>query len=536
MRRRGVSMARSPALRLAREHGPVLLVLALALFLRLRDLEPVTFYGDDAEYGIVASYLAHNPLDLSYPRLSAFADGPFVSQPPLVIYMFAAGFALTGGLDTAAVVVSALLGAATVLVVYAIGVMWRDRATGFIAAAFLAVMPFHVALSRKAFLEAGLAFFMALAVLVALWYLRAPSARRAILVGVAIGLAALAKLPGFLIGVVILLYAGVEIAALLAERRAGDADAAARLRAIPRHAVRGALVALAFPVAWVLFVVARGGWKELVKKMAFQGQRVAGGAQDAATASQPWTWYLGEHEFAIPALVDPTIYALAFAGCALLLAAYALRPVRERRNALVLLWVLVVFAFFALADRKVWFYTLPLAPAIALAAAYPIALARDGVAWLVARGAPSLAPRAPVRVGLAVLAVLVASVPAWAAAETALAREDAKFGQGLEEAALYVDAHGGGGQIGTLLGRFSLAFYNPDDITYHYFVDNGYGQKGGYVDAEIRAGRLRWLVYDTYLDNPEERAWMDRLLSENPHALEATYGNDWGQVRVYRFT
>lgn len=534
-----------------RSHWPLLPVLALALWLRVRDLQPVFFYGDDAEYGIVASYLAGNPLDMTYPRIAGFWGGPFVSQPPLVLYLFAAAFAVLGIEDANAVYVSVLLGTATVGLVYALGVLMKDRATGFVAGAFLAVMPFHVALSRKALLEAGLAFFMALAAVLLLYYFRAPSARRATWVGVGIGLAALAKLPGFLIGIVLLLYAGVELAALVARKRRGEVAAKDALAAMPKHALRATLVAALFPLLWIALVLAKGGWEDFVDKLTSQAERVAGGANDASQSltSQPWTWYLGDHDQGIPALISPTIYGLAFAGSIMLLAVFAFRPLRSRTNALPLLWLAVVFGFFAFADRKVWFYTLPLTPALALAAGYPISGAWRGIHRLMTRAASRSdgfarvlrrpVARGSVHVALAVALFLATAVPAWGVTEGSREKTtgplvEHKFGVGVKEAALYVAEHDPqGGQVGTLLGRFTIHFYHPAP-TYHYFVDNGYGQRSRWTVDAIERGEVRWVVVDNYLDNAEEQAWLMKLVNEHGGTLEKTWGSEWGSVRLYR--
>ena len=535
------------AIAVLRTHWPVIPLLVLAFWLRARDLHPTSFYGDDAEYGIVASYLASNPFDLTYPRIAGFWGSAFVSQPPVVLFVYALAYAIFGVDDVVAVYATILLGVATVGLLYALGYLMRDRATGFVAATFLAVMPFHIALSRKAMLEAGLACFMTLAAVLALWYFKAPSQRRAIWAGVGVGLAALAKLPGFLIGVVLLLYAGVEFAYLLNRRRAGEPGAAEKLKALPKHFGWASVAVLVAGASYMALIAAKGGFETFVDKMTSQASRVAGTGENALSAtSQPWSWYLGSHPFGIPALVGPTLYLLAFIGVVCLLVAFAARPLRNRANAVPLLWIAIVFGFFAVADRKVWFYTLPLTPALALAAAYPIAVGWRALVRLLAQAgarndrlAKRLAsPRVRfVTQGFFALVLVVATaVPAWAAAEDAAERvsTDRKFGEGVEDAARYIAANDpGGGQVGTLLGRFTIHYYHPAP-TYHYFVDNGYGQKSRWTADAIESGEVRWVVVDNYLDNAEEQAWLMGLVNSYGGTLERTWGNDWGQVRLYR--
>lgn len=541
--------AGAKALSLLKAHWPVLPILVLAFWLRARDLQPTSFYGDDAEYGIVASYLASNPFDLTYPRIAGFFGSPFVSQPPLVLYLFAGAYAVFGVDDVVGVYVSLLLGVATVGLVYAMGYLMRDRATGFVAATFLAVMPFHIALSRKAMLESGLAFFMTLAAVLALYYFRAPTQRRAIWAGVGVALAALAKLPGFLIGVVLVLYAGVEVAYLLNRRRAGDPEATARFKTLPKHVALASAFTVGLGLVWMVLIAIKGGFETFIDKMTFQAGRVAGTDETAlSTTSQPWTWYLGDHAFGIPALVGPTIYFLAFVGVVCLLIGFAARPLRNRANALPLLWIAIVFGFFGFADRKVWFYTLPLTPVLAIAAAYPIAVAWRGLVRLVAhagarndkvaRRLASPRVRFVTQGFFAAVLVLAAAVPAWAAAEDAAVRvsTDRKFGEGVEDAARYIAAvDPQGGQVGTLLGRFTIYYYH-EAPTFHYFVDNGYGQKSRWTEDAIEAGQVRWVVVDNYLDNAEEQAWLMGLVNRHGGTLEKTWGNDWGMVRLYRLS
>lgn len=178
-------------------HWPLLPGLALAAVLRLPDL-PLHLYGDDAEYAAVARSLAGNLVALAYPAIEGFGPQPFVSQPPVLLYLdaFAGWFV---GPAKGPVLVSALLGTATVAVVYALGVVVRGRAMGGMAGFLLAVLPFHVAVSRSAQLDAGFTFLAALTLLLFLVWLREPRPRWALATGCAAAATVFAKLPGMLV-------------------------------------------------------------------------------------------------------------------------------------------------------------------------------------------------------------------------------------------------------------------------------------------------------------------------------------------------
>src|SRR5688500_6123128 len=112
----------------AAPHWPLLPGLVLGFLLRVWGLLPAFLYGDEAEYATVARELANDPRDLQYPPLEGFGPRPFVSQPPFLLYTFAAFTKLTGSDVAGPLVASALLGTATIAVVYALGCLEIGRA------------------------------------------------------------------------------------------------------------------------------------------------------------------------------------------------------------------------------------------------------------------------------------------------------------------------------------------------------------------------------------------------------------------------
>src|ERR1051326_1860271 len=143
-------------------HAWVLPIVAVALWLRTTGIGSHFLYGDEAEYAFVARYLSRDFLYLAYPAIEGFGPQPFVSQPPLLLYLQAIFMRIMGPTDLAALLPSILLGTGTVLAVYALGHRLGGRFVGLSASALLAVPPFHIEISRKAMLDPGSVFFLVL--------------------------------------------------------------------------------------------------------------------------------------------------------------------------------------------------------------------------------------------------------------------------------------------------------------------------------------------------------------------------------------
>lgn len=499
-----------------RRQWPLLPALAAAGYLRLAGLGG-TLYGDPAEYTAVARNLAADPRDLAYPDLEHLGPAPFVSQPPLALYLFALGIRLTGSVEVGPAAVSAILGTATVALVYALGALLHSRWTGAAAAAFLAVLPFHVRASREALLDTPFAFFLAAAVLAFAWWWRRPSDGRAWLLGAALAGAALSKLPGPLALAVV--FAGA-VAAAIALR--GQRD---RLRQTARHAAitlapTALLAALYLGLLWMLRSTA-----DLVGKTAWQAGRVAG--ED--TATRPWHWYFTELSVGLPAQAGFPLLLLAVAGLCLVAAQAASARHRQDRPALVavLAWPVLLTAFLVLAQRKEWFYAIPLNPALALLAAWPVGAA---VRWVSDHGDPRPARPAPAmpagrRVGAVAMAALSVSAALWAPV-AATSAGPGTYGAGVWEAGDWI--HGRdpeAGLVGTTLGRFTLHLATGQP-TYHSWLNHTF------VEDSIAAGRTRYVVIDPYASEPQESAWLRDLASGGRLVWE--HGAGPGAVQVWQ--
>lgn len=522
----------------ARIHWPLGVVLVVALAMRWINLFPVFFYGDAAEYAIVARSLSEDPRMLTYPDLEGFGTNPFVSQPPLLLYLFALAGRLVGNVETGAVLVSVLLGAATCGLVYAIGVHLQGCAMGTLAGLVLAVLPPHVSLSRKALLDVGLTFFMTLAILCFLLWTSRRTTRWSVATGLAAAAAVFSKLPGVLIVVPLgvgVLYALWQHAhrPLAAEAQVSVLRVQAARRADLRHATWALVPVASLGTIYLLLVWYLRASRNLFEKLGWQFGRVAAGDEGVGSRPDPpWHWYLTDGSQGLAAQFGPIVVILVLVGLGLAIWQAWKYPSRRPALLVLLAWPLSVLLFFTLSSRKEGFYLLPLSPAIALLVAWPFGPARAAIERVLAR-APAAAARPGARTAaLLALAILVAVLPPAVVAMEESVLTERSYGYGVKEAAAWIHENDpDAAQVGTLLGRFTLKFYN-DQTTYHWFVPHHF------VESEIEAGRVRYVVWDDYLNLTYERDWMRDLVIRYGGEVVQTFvaeaaGPDRVRVTVY---
>ncbi|MEM7262458.1 MAG: glycosyltransferase family 39 protein [Planctomycetota bacterium] len=141
-----------------------------------------------------------------------FAEGFLHWVPPLYPLLVAGPYALIGDLEWAGRLTGCLVGALTVLPVYALGRVYGGHRVGLLAAIFLVVAPFHVRYSVRVSSHVHYVFFIAIAFWAAAILLRRPSGRVAVFTGAACGLAYWVRqevvvVVGFLAGTVAFLPA-----------------------------------------------------------------------------------------------------------------------------------------------------------------------------------------------------------------------------------------------------------------------------------------------------------------------------------------
>jgi hypothetical protein len=298
----------------------------LAFFLRLWELNAFGFNSDEAVYAGQAAAIA------DHPELKEFFP-TFRAHPLLFQTILSVGYHL-GGYDLFGRVVSAVFGVATVLLVYKAGKVLYGTSAGLIAALFMALMPYHVIVTRQVLLDGPMVFFATLALYLVAMYATTSQPVWLYAAGGAMGCTVLAKETSILL--VGSLYAFFALAAKI---RVRIRDLVFSLGCM------GAVMVL-FPIS-----------------MKFGGKPETGGQYLAwqlfRRPNHDWAFYGVE----VPPAIGYLVVAAALLG---VIVFWAERSWREK---LLLTWIVVPVAFFELWPVKGFQYLLPAAPAIALLAA-----------------------------------------------------------------------------------------------------------------------------------------------------------------------
>jgi len=244
------------------------------------------------------------------------------------------------------------------------------------------------------------------------------------------------------------------------------------------------------------------------------------------------SWYFTDPKFSFQHELTPIVFALALVGLVALLARLLWTRTRRTELAVIPIYLAVLLAFFLYSDRKEGFYLLPFAPFAAILVAQAADALRAMLAWAGLRYAPSSSARG-VALGAMAISVVLVAVPAYASASESVddfvhgADQEKYFGYGTREAAAFIDARDpDAAQYGTLLGRFSLHWYNEHE-TYHWYVDHTL------LENRIKSGELRYLVYENYLDLAFDRDYMHELIDRYHGEKVETFRSGWGEVIVY---
>lgn len=133
--------------------GPILLLAAFLRLYRIGDF--MTFLGDEGRDVLVVKHILEGDLTLLGPRASA---GDFFLGP--IYYYFMTPFLWLWNLDPVGPsIMVALLGVATVFLVYWLGSTFFNKMTGIIAALFYAISPLVIVYSRSSWNPNVMPFF-----------------------------------------------------------------------------------------------------------------------------------------------------------------------------------------------------------------------------------------------------------------------------------------------------------------------------------------------------------------------------------------
>ncbi len=332
---------RAPAVHLGRlaagrwwTAATLLAILVAALLVRLWHFNDVGYNSDEAVYAGQGAGIAHDP-QLA-PYFPVFRAHPLLFQSVVAI-----GYELHQG-DWFGRAAAIAFGGLCVLATFELGRLMHGVRAGLIAAAVLALMPYHVIVSRQVLLDGPQTFFATVTLCLLIRFARSGRALWLCCTGAAMGLSVLAKEPS-----VIFCGAVYAFFALSPE-----------IRVRPRTA----LLALAIMVVTIApYPIA----------LMLSGQ--------AGTGGNFLAWQLvrqPNHSLAFYFTEVPSSIGLGVVGLAALSLAARARGRRWTwRETLVACWIGVPVAFLELWPVKGFQYLLPLAPVIAVLAADGVAIA-----------------------------------------------------------------------------------------------------------------------------------------------------------------
>ena len=429
-----------------------MVTLAVAAALRVWRLNEVGFNSDEAVYAGQAAAIATDPeLDKFFP---VFRAHPLLFQTVLSL-----GFRLhlAEGFERFA---SAALGVATVYLVYELGRLLYGRRAGLLAALLMALMPYHVAVTRQLLLDGPMTFFATLTLVLFARFLTTGRRGWLYAAGAGMGLTFLSKETS-----IVLLGGLYAFLALTPEL-------GARLRDLAGGLAVMALVIAPFPLSLML-----GG--------------------RAGTGESYLTWQLfrrPNHDWlfypqTVPEVIGPLVLLAAGMGL------WLLRRQASWRERLLLCWIAVPVAFFELWPVKGFQYLLPVAPAIAVLAGRALS-----ARWA---SSPGLGALATVTVGLSLL------IPAWHRIEGSVHGAPLAGEGGLpggREAGRWIDANVPTGATVMTIGpsMANLVQYYGRRRAYGLSVSpNPLNRNPSYEplvnpDQALRDNEIQYVVWDTF--------------------------------------
>src|SRR5690349_10305270 len=313
--------------------GSIAFVMVLAAGIRLLGLNQIGFNTDEAVYSGQAAAIAQVPvLEDIFPV--------FRAHPLLFQFLLALLFHF-GVSDLAARLLAVAIGVATVFIVYRLGSLLYGESTGILAALILAVMPYHVVVSRQVLLDGPMVLCSTLTLYLLARYALTGNPIWLHAAGIGLGLTFLAKETGLiLIGAVYSFFALSR-------------DVFVHIRDLIISFVLMVIMILPFPISLWLAGGSKIGQQYLIWQL-------------FRRPNHPWDFYLTT----VPGEIGLLVIIVAIAGLLLL---WGERTWREK---LLLLWILVPVTFFQIWPTKGYQYLLAIAPPFALLAS------RTLVRWL----------------------------------------------------------------------------------------------------------------------------------------------------------
>jgi hypothetical protein len=303
----------------------MVVALGMGTFLRIWQINAMGFNTDEAVYAGQAAAIAH---------ISGLKDiFPIFRAHPLLFQFLLSLVYRVQFSDLLGRLVSVLFGLATILVVYKLGQVLYGRLPGALAALLLALMPYHVIVSRQVLLDGPMTFFATLTLYMLARFGKTNRPAWLYAAGACMGLTVLSKETS-----IVLLGSIFVFLALASEVRT-------RFRDLSMAVLFMFFVIAPYPISIILAGNSSTGQNYLVWQL-------------FRRPNHPWSFYFT----VVPPAVGILVLVAAIAGLLLL------RRENSWREKILLAWIIVPFAFFEIWPVKGYQYLLPVAPPLALLA------------------------------------------------------------------------------------------------------------------------------------------------------------------------
>ena len=452
---------------------PLMAVIGVGTFLRVWQLGAVGYNSDESIYaGQAASIAGDEQARSVFP---AFRAHPLLFQA-LLSLVFRTGIG-----DTRGRLLAAAFGVATIVVVFLLGRLLYGPTVGTVAALLLALMPYHVVVSRQVLLDTPMVFFATASLYCVARFCQQEAPRWLYAAGGLLGLTLLTKETG------IVLLAGLYAFFALSPH--------IRFRLRDGVVAAGIMVAIAAAFPLTLMFAGRSG----------VGQRYL-----AWQLFRRSNHNLLFYPFTVSVAVGLLVVVLALAGL------WLLRRERSWRERLLVCWGCAPVALFEIWPVKGYQYLLATAPVFALLAA------RVLVQWPLPRRVAPERER-PARLAAVSIVALSLLVPSWNRVSPAPTATYLAGAGGLpagREAGRWIDANLPQGATLLTVGPSManvITFYGHRRALGLSVSPNPLNRNPSYTpvdnpDRHLRRGEIQYLVWDSF---SAHRApfFADRLLA-----------------------
>ncbi|MEO6579196.1 MAG: glycosyltransferase family 39 protein, partial [Candidatus Limnocylindria bacterium] len=448
---------------------PIIALLAITAggaAIRLWQLDALGFNSDEAVYAGQAAAIAADPaLKEIFPI--------FRAHPLLFQYVLAVG-SLAGMDEVGARVISVIVGLLTVWLAFLLGRLLYGTRAGILASLFMAVMPYHVVVSRQVLLDGPMCLFATLALYLTARFATSGRAAWLYASGGALGLTFLAKETG-----IILLGAMYVFLALTPEVRVRIRDLVASV---------GVMVLVIAPFPLSLLLAGGGASAKAGSYLVWQVFR---------RANHDWVFYGAT----VPAAIGFGVIIVALLGL------FLLRRRIGWPEKLLAAWIVVPVVFFQLWPVKGFQYLLPASVPLAVLAAHAISDVFPRTIWSRVRFGWVRSHALPILLGAAVGTSL--ALTSWYRVQVATTGEFLAGSGGVpggREAGLWIRENVPQGAtlmtIGPSMANI-LQYYGQRPAFGLSVSPNPLHRNPSYdpisnPDLEIRSGDMQYVVWDSY--------------------------------------